>query len=114
MELKEFITNTLNQIAEGVANAKNTYKELGGSVNPREFKQIEGGIPYGKTIPINGHAQLLTKVHFEISITNDSSNENTSGIGVLFGAITVGGKYQEEEKHVSLNSISFDVPIKLP
>ena len=114
MELKEFITNTLSQIAEGVKDAQVIYKNVGGVVNPNGLKQVEGGIPYGKTTPIHGEAHLLCNVQFEVSLTNDSGSNKSGGIGVLFGALSIGGKAGEEEKQSSLTKVRFNIPVKLP
>lgn len=114
MELKDFVTNALTQIAEGVKNAQDTYKSLGGEVNPGKFKQIEGGFPYGKTTPIQGDAELLCNVMFDVSLTSENSSNNSGGIGVLFGAISIGGKSGDEERQVSLTRLKFNVPVKLP
>lgn len=114
MELKDFISSTLTQIAEGVKDSQDKYKDLGGVVNPKGLRQVEGGIPYGKTTPINGDAFLLCNVQFEVSLTNDNSTSNTGGIGVLFGAISFGGKSGESENQTSLTKVSFNIPVKLP
>lgn len=114
MELKDFVTSTLTQIAEGVKNAQEPYKNLGGVVNPGGLKLVEGGMPYGKTIPMHGDAILLCNVQFEVSLTSDNLSNNSGGIGVLFGAISIVGKSGEEERQSSLTKVKFNVPVKLP
>lgn len=114
MDLSLFITTTLTQIAEGVSGAKQRYNELGGAVCPSGFKQVEGGLPYAKEIPIQGQASLMSVVEFEVSLTNDTSGSSTGGIGVLFGAVNIGGKAESASSSVSLTRVKFNVPIKLP
>ena len=115
MELKEFVSSTLMQIADGVKMAQDSYKSLGGEVNPKGFQQVNGDIPYGKKdISAKGEAYLLSNVQFEVALTSDSSSNNSGGIGVLFGAISIGGKSGEGERQVAVTKIKFNVPVKLP
>lgn len=114
MELSKFISDTLTQIAEGVNGAKQKYKELGGAVCPSGYKQVEGGLPYAKETPIHGQASLMSVVEFEVSLTNDHSGSATGGIGVLFGAVNIGGKTESASSTVSLTRVKFNVPVKLP
>ena len=114
MELKDFVTITLTQIAEGVKNAQESYTGLGGVVNPKGLKMVEGGIPYGKVTPLNGEAVLLCNVQFEVSLTSGNTSNNAGGIGVLFGTFSIGGKSGEEERQTSFTKVKFNVPVKLP
>lgn len=114
MELKDFVTNTLVQIAEGVRNASEAYTRAGGDVMPSGFLQVEGGIPYGKTTPIDGEASLLCNVAFDVTLTSENTTNNSGGIGVLFGAVSIGGKSGGEEREVSLTRVKFNVPVVLP
>jgi len=114
MELKDFISNTLTQIAEGVKDAQPKFKELGGAVNPEGFQQVSGDIPFVKQAALRDLAKMLCNVQFAVSLTSDNSSNSTGGVGVLFGAITVGGKSGNETKEQSLTSVKFNVPILLP
>ena len=114
MELKDFISTTLTQIAEGVKESQVKYNELGGAVNPEGFKLVSGSIPFGKKMPIEGDARLLCNVQFNVSLTSDNAANSSGGIGVLFGALTIGGKSGEEERETSLTSVSFNIPVLLP
>ena len=85
MELKEFINNTLTQMAEGVQEA------------------IDGA--NGKSYLVNpsmGKVGATCTVHFDLSV--ESGKEGTASIKVL------GGSVQER----SLNRITFDININLP
>lgn len=114
MDLRDFISNTLTQIAEGVKDAQPKFKELGGAVNPEGFQQVSGDIPYAKRIAIQDVAKMLCNVQFSVSLTSNSSSNALGGIGVLFGAITIGGKSSSEEKEQSLTGVKFNIPILLP
>lgn len=85
MELKEFIDNTLTQIAEGVQDAIEASKGKGYWVSP-------GGDKFGRNCV----------VHFDLSV--ESGKEGAASIKVIGAGIN--------EK--SINRIKFDVHMRLP
>lgn len=85
MELKEFISNTLTQMADGVSDAIQKSDGKGYLVNPSATKIGADCV-----------------VHFDLSIESDK--EGTASIKVI------GGSMSER----SVNRISFDINIKLP
>jgi len=114
MELSEFITGTLISIAQGVVQANEKYRALGGEVNPKGFRQIEGGIPYGKQTPGQTEAIPLSNVIFEIALTEESKDNATGGIGVLLGAFGTSGKIENSSETQNVTKVKFNVPVKLP
>lgn len=113
MELKEFISETLTQIAQGVKDAQSNVAELGAKVNPASVPNFQGDVPH-----CNGSGRTSTKVlcevEFNVSLTNDTSTATGSGIGVLFGAVSLGGKHGTADKSTTLTSIRFNVVMELP
>lgn len=85
MELKEFISNTLTQMAEGVSAAITESEGKGYLVNP-------------STTKIGNDCN----VHFDLSI--ESEKEGGANIRVLSGSTS----------ERSVNRISFDINITLP
>lgn len=85
MELKEFINNTLTQIAEGVQAAINASDGRGYLVNPSATK-----------------IGADCKIHFELSV--ESGKKGEASIKVLGGSVT---------EH-SVNHIAFDISMTLP
>lgn len=85
MELKEFISNTLTQMAEGVSDAIQKSDGKGYLVNPSATK-----------------IGVDCNVHFDLSV--ESGKEGAASIKVL------GGGMSER----SVNRITFDINIKLP
>lgn len=113
MELKEFISETLTQIAQGVKDAQNNVAELGAKVNPANVASFEGDIPHCKG-SMKTPSKVLCDVEFSVALTNNSSTSTDSGIGILFGAVSLGGKHNTSDKDTSLNSIRFNVIMELP
>lgn len=85
MELKEFISNTLTEIANGVSDAIEASEGKGYLVNPSPNKL---GAPY--------------TIHFELSV--ESSKEGSASIKVIGGSM--------EQRNV--NHINFDICMTLP
>lgn len=85
MELKDFISNTLTQIAEGVQEAINKSANSNYLVNP---SQQRVGAAYA--------------VHFDLSV--ETTKEAGANIKILNGAAT----------EASFNRISFDVSMTYP
>ena len=115
MELKEFISSTLTQIAEGVKDAQQSYSELGGEVNPANLHSVGGTtIPYGIIHTGYNNVVLLCNVHFEIALTKEDSNSQSGGIGVFLDVLSLGHKDTDCGARSSITRISFDVPVSLP
>lgn len=103
MELKEFITNTLSEIAQGVADAKPLYKSLGGEINPKKHDS-----------DAKDSYKSITIVNFEVALGQNTSDTNTKGIGVLFGMLSVGGDNVDKKSEQYATKIQFSVPVILP
>lgn len=115
MELKEFISSTLTQIAEGVRDAQSHYSEIGGVVNPGNLKSVEGtSIMYGIVDPNYLSVHLLSNVHFEVTLATEDKSSNSGGIGVFLSAVSLGGKSSDSDSKTSLNKVTFDVTVSLP
>ena len=85
MELKEFISNTITQIADGVQDAIEKSNGKGYSVSPAI-----------------GNVGLSCKVHFDLSV--DSQKDGGANIKVISGNVS---------EKVS-NRINFDISMTLP
>lgn len=113
MKLKEFISETLTQIAQGVKEAQNNVAPLGAKVNPANVASFEGSVPHCRGTSTRP-ARVLCEVEFNVALTNDSSTSTGSGIGILFGAVSLAGKHGTSDKDTTLNSIRFNVIMELP
>ena len=113
MELKEYISETLTQIAQGVKDAQANVAELGAKVNPANVPSFQGNVPH--CLGATGRpAKVLCDIEFNVTLTNDTSTSKGTGIGVLFGAMSFGGKRESMDKDTTLNSIKFNVIMELP
>ncbi|WP_099465602.1 hypothetical protein [Parabacteroides provencensis] len=117
MELKEFISDVLLQIAEGVTDANRRYKELGGFVNPRGSFKIEG-MPYilkESKIPNSSISMPLIPVQFKTHVQLEEKAE-TKGAGScnIIKIISASIGSSVGESMASVQEVSFSVPVLLP
>lgn len=108
MELKDFITETLVQMMEGVKNAQKKAEEFGAIVNPESL----GGDSYIEVG--NNQVARIQEIEFEVALTETSETGTHKGIGVAFSGIGAKGNKDKNEQNISYNKIRFNVPIALP
>ncbi len=111
MELKDFIKNTLSQIASGVVEAEKEISTLGGSVNPigGYFAQDQLG---GRRWSFKDG--IVEIVEFDVALTSSEKEGTAGGIGVFLGGVHLGTKGTSGEEQVSSSRIKFSIPILLP
>ncbi|WP_185260314.1 hypothetical protein [Elizabethkingia anophelis] len=112
MELKEFIKEVLANIAEGVNDSKSIYEGLGGEVAPK-LKNPTGKND-GQMEAKYDHYKHISTVEFEVNLSNEEVNGRSSGIGVMLGNVSLGGKRDNKNSEGMNTRIKFSVPIILP
>ena len=111
MDLKDFISQTLVQIAEGVNESGERIKELGGQVNPfltSDHKEM------GRHGILWGGGQAVHIVAFDVALTVNSGTGTKGGIGVFAGAVNLGSSAESRAENSSVSRVSFTVPLSLP
>lgn len=99
MELKDFVSATIQQIIEGVAEAQNYVKKE--KINAVVNAQV--GLKREKTI------------EFDIAVTVNESKSTSAGGGISVASIiNAGGKKQTENVEQSISRVKFSVDVLLP
>ncbi len=113
MELKEFIRETLAQIAAGVEGAQTEVRDAGGFVNPahRVGKQEQDKSHFGSLTS----GQNIFLVDFDVTVTVIEATE-TEGKAKLnvAGLLNLGTGGQSNASSTATNRISFKVPLAMP
>lgn len=113
MELKEFIKETLAQIAAGVEAAQTEVRDAGGFVNPahRTGKQEQDKSHFGALVT----GQNIFLVDFDVTVTVIEATE-TDGKAKLnvAGLLSLGTGGQSNASSSATNRISFKVPLAMP
>ncbi len=103
MELKDFISQTLREIAEGVYEGAKGAEQFDAVVNPRE-QAFEADLTYGKEV----------NVEFTIGLSVTDATTAKAGIGVVAGIFAIGSQGESNASHGSTTHVKFSVPIILP
>ena len=111
MELKEFVSQTLKQIAEGVADSRKKIEQLGGVVNPLNLSlsSTVPNAPYQANATFDRNI-MLTSVDFDVML----KEEGKDSVGVFLGTLSAGGFFKRGKTKGSYTRASFSVPIILP
>lgn len=111
IELKDFVRDSLVQIVEGVAEARDPIAKLGGLVNPvgnTDQRNVRKGHEFN---PMSGSTEF---VEFDVAISVGETESKSSGVGLFVGPVGLGAKSDGEESNSSTTKIKFAVPILFP
>ncbi|MDQ2069204.1 hypothetical protein [Natronospira bacteriovora] len=111
MELKEFITETLTQIVDGVSDAKQAAEKSDSIINPAiagTAANKDGGFFFPA---MNG--QIATLIDFDVSLSITEGKDSKAGINVASGLISLGGSGQSSSENSSLTRVRFNIPVVL-
>lgn len=113
MELKEFIRETLSQIAAGVETAQTEVRDAGGFVNPahRVGKQEPGKSHFGALT--SGQNIFLVDFDVTVSVVEATETEGKAKLNVA-GFINLGTGGQSNASSMATNRICFKVPLAMP
>ena len=87
MELQEFVKKTLEQISNGVDDAR------------------EAGVIIYKT--------NYTSIEFDVSITTSASEKTSASAGIFIASFGLGGNIKDAHDYTALNRIKFHILTKV-
>jgi len=108
MELKDFVSETLKHVMEGVKIAQEKAAEMGGVINP---KGILNSDPKATRGPFGEPVQYID---FDVVVSTSDLDKAKGGLGIFVGEIGIGVKGEVEEQNTAVNRIRFSVPVYLP
>jgi len=110
MELKDFISESLIQIIDGVATAQEHAEEKGAEVAPK----LQATTGPRDTFRTHFTEHPVQTVEFDVAVTASEVDKAEGTIGILVASLGVGVKGSEERQTTELSRIKFSVPIGLP
>ncbi|MBZ0157851.1 MAG: hypothetical protein K8I29_16770 [Alphaproteobacteria bacterium] len=113
MELKEFISQSIISIIEGVTVAQKEALNHGAHVNPTGLMRTIRNIGEN-AIWNNNDNNIAQTVRFDVAVTVEEETATAGKIGVVSGLFNLGSSGKSEEKHVAISRIQFNVPVLLP
>jgi hypothetical protein len=111
MDLKEFVSQTLSQIIDGVTDAQDSVSGKGGAINPHLHATHE---QLGKQGFLNTSEGLAQIVEFDVALTVTEGTGTKGGIGMLAGAVNLGSSGESSAQNSSVSRVRFSVPLRLP
>lgn len=113
MNLEEFITLSLSQIAKGIDRANDELKESQAFVSPSGVLGVVKENKYG-IIEVDDSYLKVTEIKFDVSLTVVENSESGGKLGVSMGGFYIGANGKENQGNTSASRIQFSIPIVLP
>jgi len=104
MEIKDFVSESLKQIIDGIKEAQEHASKEGASINPIE-KQ---------TNPTSMTITEPQTIEFDLAVTVAEGGQAKSGFGIVVGAFVAGTQAQVEGKYSTVSRIKFSIPLIIP
>jgi len=118
MNLKQFISETLVQIAKGIEEANTQLKDSKAKINPPGIAtggQHDSAV-YGflaEDEP-DKFRKVVESIDFDVAVYAVEGTETKGGIGIMVGTIGLGSHGKSESGKSSESRIKFRVPMVLP
>lgn len=114
MELKDFISETIYQIATGVKESIEKCKDLDIIVNPN-ISIVSDNDAYIPQDPSNREvSRRIMPIEMDVSVAISNSSENSAGGKIGISVFGVGGSIKGTDNTKNINRIKFTVPVSLP
>ena len=104
MELRDFVSNTLTQIMEGLRDAVREQKN-----DPKNG--LIGAVSQALD-PSSGNG--ISNVEFDVAVTVATKASGTGGLSIEVAGVGLGGKIGRSKETTTANRIRFTVPILPP
>lgn len=110
MELKDFVKESLTQIATGIMEAQEELKGSNCLINPAGFINKNGQVQH----EYNDQLLSIQNVKMSISVSVTKASETKVGLSVLSTIANFGLSDKDSKNDNITNRIEFSVPISLP
>ena len=117
MDLRNFIKETLVQIARGIEDASQALESTTAIVNPRNVVGAHGTTDsrvYGYVAEDKSYRQAVQSINFDVAISVAQGTETKGGIGLVVGAVALGSQGKSDASNTSQSRIQFTIPMVLP
>lgn len=104
MELKDFVQESLVQIARGIEAASKELEDTNAHINPKNvYVNSETRQNYGRLDQKANYSPVVELVDFDVAVHASEGTETNGKIGISVGSIGIGagGKSQESNRSES-------------
>ena len=110
MELKEFITQTLININQGIIDAQEQTKESGIVINPKNIKKRDSNI----FEVCNGNSAPIQEIEFNIVVNVAEGKDSKIAVGAFTGMLSGGVSNTNQNNSSTQTTIKFNLPVQFP
>lgn len=116
MDLKEFIRESLVQIARGIQEANNALKDTDAIVNPNGIQAYSTEAKaYGRIDPrFQDKDSLVHLVSFDVALHAETGTETGAGLKLSIASIGIGANGKTNDTESTESRIRFEIPVKYP
>lgn len=120
MDLKDFIANSLTQIAEGILQASEALADTDAEVNPTRLETYSSDAQgYGRTLtPDDGRkisqTRLVERVSFDVAVTTEGETKGSAGLKVGIASLGLNAGGGVTDKTGQASRIQFTIPMVFP
>lgn len=121
MELKDFVSTSIEQISRGIMEAGENLKNTDAIVSPEDFRvNSDSSQAFGRTKndnvlkDIDAGTRVVQKVDFDIALTVDESQSKTAGAKISVLSIGIGAEGGSESTTGTVSRLQFSVPVVFP
>jgi hypothetical protein len=110
MELKEFITQTLININQGIIDAQEQTKETGFLINPKNIRKKDSGV-YDA---YNGLSAPIQEIEFNVVVNVTEGKDSKIAVGAITGILSGGVSNTNQNNNSTQTTIKFSLPVQFP
>lgn len=114
MELKDFVTETLNQIISGVKSSQEFAQREEAVINGTNFRIYKADSTNNAVYYDSLTGGIIQLIDFDIAINITESQNAKGGIGIFVGSIGLGTQGEAYTGNNTVNRIKFSVPLRYP
>jgi hypothetical protein len=112
LTLKSFITQSINEVMDGVIDAQAHAKEVNGAVNPKIIVHTGSAILTGNFA--DDTPEEVTPMDFDVAITVGQDDKETGRIGVFAAVMGASAQGENADHSETVSRIKFQILLKLP
>ena len=114
MELKDYVSETIVQISEGIIDAMKQLDGSGVIINPNSTFHSDGQFWIGKLKERGPVERWVQMIEMNVTTTITESTEGDGRAKINVGVLNLGGGLKEDGSEQNSNTVKFTIPVCLP
>lgn len=110
MELREFITQTLININQGIIDAQDQTKDSGIIINPQNIRKRDSNIYEF----YNGNSAPIQEIEFNVVVNVTEGKDSKIAVGAFTGMLSGGVSNTNQNNNSTQTTIKFSIPVQFP